>query len=731
VEQRYGCRVTPQVQQMTNRTSQASTLMSLAVLLVGTLMGESPARAATWKSTAAGTSYSWTLGANWDGAYPNAPGATANFNIDLAGDQTVNLNGAITVGTFNAGDTNGTSSLTIGSGTGGNPLVFQGATAGAPTAINLNTAATSAAGSNLTFNSGIKLGGTSPLSFNMNGTLGADYNATISTLNLNGNTFTVTGPSSTSFLIASTAVLDPGVLTGGGAFVQNGGAVGIQHDIPGFTGSITVNNGSFGIDQFKMSAVSQYAVGGAFQTTGPTVNGNTPGKYPIGGVLHIGNGGWPLVSTLPDRLNHNGAIVFNGGGFLEYSGQGLDPSLGNPVVLEQVKQIRFNPGMSEIRMLVGTNSSGTTLLANDPSNALVRQQGATFMIGGDDANNWVGLGVVEKLKFNSGMASQLKGGGGAAGSQSVSIIPWMNAGTVYHPSQGLFVTYDDANGIRALTAGEYYTGTVYGAPATANVKDSDLNLGTNHAQTINSYTSSSWGNTDIGPGSTLTVSSGLIKLDAQGSIGNGTPANAGTITFGSAEGILWSGWQAYNPNTVGSVIAGSGGLTIAGTNVMILKAANTYTGKTTVGAGILQIGDGTLTTSKLGAGNVEVCAGATLLIKARVTNAIADTADISLDDVGDVFYGMLSLESGINETVHGLILGGTGMPAGTYGSSTSAATYKLDNYFAGSGILTVTAAVPEPATLTLLGTAGLFLLLARRCRRSRSTAGCVSPLPGN
>jgi hypothetical protein len=105
--------------------------------------------------------------------------------------------------------------------------------------------------------------------------------------------------------------------------------------------------------------------------------------------------------------------------------------------------------------------------------------------------------------------------------------------------------------------------------------------------------------------------------------------------------------------------------------------------------GILQVGDGTLTTSRLGHGDVDAAAGGTLCIKARVANAIADTATVSLGNTGDVFYGMMNLESGVSEAVGGLVLGGMSQPAGTYGSSASAATHKPDTYFSGPGILTV------------------------------------------
>ena len=50
---------------------------------------------------------------------------------------------------------------------------------------------------------------------------------------------------------------------------------------------------------------------------------------------------------------------------------------------------------------------------------------------------------------------------------------------------------------------------------------------------------------------------------------------------------------------------------------------------------------------------------------------------------------------------------------GTYGSSTSDATFKNDEFFSGTGVITL-AATPEPATLSLLGLGAVALCGRRR-----------------
>ncbi|MGB2822286.1 MAG: hypothetical protein WBF17_14975, partial [Phycisphaerae bacterium] len=654
---------------------------TVAVLLAGALFGGRMAQAATWQQRAAGP-YRWADANNWAPDVPNAAGAGANLDVGLRGGIAVTLDRAITIGTLTAGDRGGAAgaATAIKSVTGGKPLTFEGATRGAAAAIHFALRARPAAGYGLDLASGIRLGGTSPLTATVSSA--AVFDCSVGNVDLNGNTFTLAGPPRTNDGSGATGIAwQVATITGKGHFVLNGAGVRLLKPCPDFTGALTINHGWFWFETAGLRNASRYTIAGAF---------TNHKKYPRGGRLQVG-AAWPPVTTLPDRLNHNATMVFRGG-FLDYRGQGLGPALRGQAVVEKVRQIEFAGGMSEIRITNGNDvSSSTTLLAGGPAKALVRRQGATLMIGGDDARSAKSMsgaiGVAEKLIFASGVSDYLKGGGGAPGSRNVSIIPWITLGTYYHPGQGKFVTHDRADGIRCLTDSEYFTGTVPGCPPESNVSGAKLNLGANKTQTINSYTTEAWDNTDIGPGSTLTVTSGAIRFGSgPAGIGNGSPANAGTIDFGPAEGIIWTGFDTpYGPNRIGSVVTGTGGLTMAGNNVLVLKAANTYTGKTCVGSGILQVGDGTLATSRLGDGDVEVAAGGTLRIKASVADAISDTATVSLDNTGDVFFGVIDLDGGINETVGGLRLGGVAQPAGTYGSSASAATHKPDRYFTGPG----------------------------------------------
>lgn len=131
------------------------------------------------------------------------------------------------------------------------------------------------------------------------------------------------------------------------------------------------------------------------------------------------------------------------------------------------------------------------------------------------------------------------------------------------------------------------------------------------------------------------------------------------------------------------------GITKTGTGGLNLNATNTHTGLTTVNGGSLTVSGAAATIS---AGDLTVSAGGAA-ISAGVANALADLAKLTLlggGIAGVADTGFIDLGAGVNETINTLLLGATAQAAGTYGSSLSSATFKLDEYFSGTGILTIT-----------------------------------------
>lgn len=131
---------------------------------------------------------------------------------------------------------------------------------------------------------------------------------------------------------------------------------------------------------------------------------------------------------------------------------------------------------------------------------------------------------------------------------------------------------------------------------------------------------------------------------------------------------------------------------------LIVTGANTYSGGTDVVQGTFRLSGASATA---GTGNVLVdgvsdrgngiLASGKLDIQSGVLNGIADTAIVSL--TGGTFGGQAILGAGVNELIGGLVLGGvTQTVAGTYGSTSSSATFQNDAYFQGAGVFTIPAA---------------------------------------
>lgn len=155
--------------------------------------------------------------------------------------------------------------------------------------------------------------------------------------------------------------------------------------------------------------------------------------------------------------------------------------------------------------------------------------------------------------------------------------------------------------------------------------------------------------------------------------------------------------------TLSNIVSGVGKLTLtsqphdANLGTLVLTAANTYAGGTAVDGGTVLVSGNVAT---LGTGNVTVNSAnlsfagssARLVIEAGVGDAIANTAILSLAGgrtAGMADDGYISLGDGVNETVGGLVLGGVAQGPGSYGSTASAATFQDNEYFSGTGIVTV------------------------------------------
>jgi autotransporter-associated beta strand protein len=224
------------------------------------------------------------------------------------------------------------------------------------------------------------------------------------------------------------------------------------------------------------------------------------------------------------------------------------------------------------------------------------------------------------------------------------------------------------------------------------------------------------------------VLNGNVTLDETGNAGTSTIRSvgalpqAGGVSFGfGTHTITVDNGSASVDVSIQAAISGVGGLEKSGDGKMEFTGANIYFGGTTVSAGQLSVSGASAT---LGRGNVGVgglVSGTALVIQSGVANAINDSAVLALDGGGTpgvADRGYVELGSGINESVLLLFLNGVPQGAGTYGSTSSGATFKNNEFFSGSGIITVLIPEPTSASLMLLGWCAVF---GRRRRRRSSS----------
>jgi autotransporter-associated beta strand protein len=223
----------------------------------------------------------------------------------------------------------------------------------------------------------------------------------------------------------------------------------------------------------------------------------------------------------------------------------------------------------------------------------------------------------------------------------------------------------------------------------------------------------------FGPGNLILAGTGF---NGTGAIRPGRSASSGsiiTITNNivvQATTIIHS--QTQNDISQGSItltgnISGASGAQLQFTapnsnnqigTYIIQGANNTYAGGTLLRGGALDVSASLSSSASLGTGNVTIenntgigNARSVLILESGLTNAIANAATLSLAGGGTpglADTGYVDLGAGINETIGGLILGGVAQPAGTYGATGTSATFINDEYFAGSGIITVAPSIP-------------------------------------
>jgi autotransporter-associated beta strand protein len=623
------------------------------------------------------------------------PNASGNVAVTFGATTMTNLTGATT---FNV----------LTNGMGGNTILTLGAVNG-PGDIIKNGPGTLVLGGNnnptftgsITVNAGL-------LQIGNAGALGTP-----------GETVTI-ADGATLDLNNQVVVLDQTVTVQGAGVGGNGAIINANNAASSLAGSI-IQTGptTYGVTQAAGSLTNRGGIQGNFTVT-KVGGGNLilvgTNTYAAGTVVQ---GGTLTIAGQSGTLLNTTAITLDSGTTLQL-GQGFETNMVNR--LPDAAPINLNRGAIVLNgpqaagannETVGTVSLGggfNTLTLNAATNrelqfsitgsGISRGSNAVLYVRG------VNLGSTgpNSARVFASPSPSLIGGGGAAGSHNISIIPWLIAATnaqeigqsaTTHFGVG-FATYD-ANGLRMLNPMTEVDFSVAGRSVDHNVTSAGENLVTN--QTVNALKMIG-GTLDPQSGRTLTVTSGAILATAGSTIG--VLPTVGTVAFGSAEGVI----HLMNGGlTLHSTVTGSGGLTVGSINnqTLTLNGTNTFTGPVTINGATVSIrADANLGNTA----NSLVLAGGTLTTTADITSSrsIVIGAGGATNNVAAnttfTLNGVISGSSTNNFTKVGtgtLVLGG----ANTYQGPTlvNAGTLVISS----EGNLGAVPGSPTPGSLTLGG----------------------------
>lgn len=534
-------------------------------------------------------------------------------------------------------------------------------------------------GSNTVLGTGLSFNYTNNSSLNLRGsanstlTLGGDIvhgAGTTATVNIGSSTGGQNlnvdlGGQTRTFTVASGRTLQfLNVISNGGVAI-NGGTVNFSGTNT-YSGNTTINSGTLSLNGASSSANSNFIIRAT--TTSSTLAFNNSS----------GSGATRAQSVTLNGLNSLGAILSITGNATNNS---VDAITGNLTLEQGFGIVSINPN-------VGRNARLT-------ADSFVRNARTAMLFRGTNLGaSPIADQVAGSANIVFANAPTLVGGGGAANTSTISILPGSYGGnTVSNNNGNGLVTYDSTYGVRLLNTSTEYTSSITdGQTQLDNVRlvgstGANLTNTINSATTINSLslivpatTSGGAGVTVAGTG-TLTLGSGTIFASQTITAGTSIPAvsdamviNSPILNFNGREAmIIVAQTNAQNsasnitnaPLQINSVITNADGLTKAGAGYLRLggTSANTYSGVTTMNAGTLGLGK-TAGVNALG-GDLVVNGGNVYWV---TSNQLGDSANITVNGGGINFRPSNNTGSSSNETFNNLTMTGGTYNGGSVGS---------------------------------------------------------------
>jgi autotransporter-associated beta strand protein len=371
-----------------------------------------------------------------------------------------------------------------------------------------------------------------------------------------------------------------GVISGNGNLVKTGTVAGATQQLLGtntYTGTTTVFNGTL---QLLGPA------GSALNTSAINVNGGTLNLSYADQNSSIGLLASRLPSNVPTSLS--GALTLAGNAnAVSTQSLGLTAAGLN---LQGGATVTVTPGtIAAAQLTLGLPASG---VINRTNSATALFRGTNLgtspfaAASGQPVNPGVGPGIANVFFSGAPAASNFVGGGGAAGTTTISIIPWA-VGDVTAAGNGTsFLTYTATGGLRPLnfnaTLGTVeFASAIVGAGTTDNVRtaNSETLAG---ATTINALILAGTAAQTVSGTGPLTITSGaVLNANTAGS------AISVDMAFGSAEAVF----QVVSASTLtlNNPVSGTAGLTKGGAGTLTLTVANGYSGGTAITNGTVSV----------------------------------------------------------------------------------------------------------------------------------------------
>ena len=591
--------------------------------------------------------------------------------------------------------------------------------------INSYTGGTAINGGTLQVGANSNLGGTGAITFD-GGTLlfsGAFSNNRNLTLNSGGGTLDTNG----------NAITAAGVISGAGTLTKTGAGTLTLSGTNTYTGQTTLSGGTLSIaSNANLGAVGS---GASLNLSGGTLQATASIALDNGGAnsrnLVVGSGGGTLETltsghtlTVSGVISGTGNLTASGAGTLLLTGSN---TLSGAVTINAGSTLRQGDGGAG-GSLSGTagitnhgtlifNRSGTHLYSSVISGSGSFEKTGSSMLTLTGTNTYTGTTTISAgiLQIGDGFTDCSIANSSGITNNSALVYNVAASDGFAHVISGSGTLTKTGNGTLTLSGTNTYGGvtTITGgtlsiaaesglgtAPGTATAGQLVLSGGTLAATetfTLDSKRGiTTGGSLDVASGKTLTyggiaagsgtltkTGAGTLVLTGTNTYTGPTLISTGTLQIGdgatngslaAASAITANGALIYNvvdTQTVSNSISGSGTLTKSGTGTLVFTGISSFSGAVTIGAGTLQIGDGTA----LGIG------------------ALGNATSITN-------YGTLVNKNNIANSTFSRVLGGTG--AFVMDAPSSTLTMSGANTYA--GLTTVTSGTLKLGNATALGT---------------------------